>query len=74
MLPVSVGVYRKGMYRVPTAQGKQGKWTNKFSIRENTEFGNFAKTHRIWFAQVVNFLILKVKDISTFAAKILKKN
>ena len=31
-------------------------------------FGNFAKTQGIWFAQVVNSLILKVKDISIFAA------
>ena len=44
------------------------------SVRENT--GNlaiFAKTQekdRILFAQVVNSLILKVKDISIFAAKI----
>ena len=34
------------------------------------EFGNFAKTEGIWFAQVVYSLILKVKDISIFAAKI----
>ena len=36
------------------------------------EFGNFAKLQgkqRIWFAQVVNSLILKVKDILIFAAK-----
>ena len=33
------------------------------------EFGNFAKTQGIWFAQVVNSLILKVKNISVFAAK-----
>ena len=30
---------------------------------------NTGKTQGIWFAQVVNFLILKVKDISNFAAK-----
>ena len=36
------------------------------------EFGNFAKTQGIWFAQVVNSLILKVKDISIFAGKFLK--
>ena len=33
------------------------------------EFGNLAKTQGIWFAQVVNFLRLTVKDISIFAAK-----
>ena len=30
----------------------------------------FPKTQGIWFAQVVNPLILKVKDISKFVAKI----
>ena len=34
------------------------------------EFGNFAKTQGILFAQVENFLILQVKDIVIFAAKI----
>ena len=34
------------------------------------ELGNFANTQGIWFAQVVNSLILKVKDIFIFAAKI----
>ena len=33
---------------------------------------NTGKTQGIWFAQVVNSLILKVKDISMFAAKISK--
>ena len=33
-------------------------------------FENVAKTQGIWFAQVVNSLILKVKDISKFSAKI----
>ena len=35
-----------------------------------TTFGIFAKTQGIWLAQVVNSLILKVKDISIFAANI----
>ena len=43
------------------------KWGKKIP---DSEFVNFAKTHGIWFVQVVNFLILKVKDISIFAAKI----
>ena len=38
------------------------------------EFGNLAKTQGIWFAQVVKSLILKVKDILKFAAKIAQKN
>ena len=44
----------------------------KYSVRENREFENFAKTQGIWCAQFVNSLILKVKDISIFAAKIPK--
>ena len=43
-------------HRVPTAQGK-------LLVRENREFGNFAKTHGIVYAQVVNSLILKIKDV-----------
>ena len=39
---------------------------------KHRQFGNFAKTQAIWFAQVVNSLILKVKDISIFAAEISK--
>ena len=46
-------------YRVPTAQGK------------HREFGNFAKTQGIWFAQVVNSLILKPgKEFCNIAVKI----
>ena len=39
---------------------------------KHREFGNFAKTQGILFAQVVlvNSLILKVKDIAVFATKI----
>ena len=55
--------------RVPTSQGKQGKWPTKFCQGKHREFGNFAKTQGILFAEVVNFLILKVKDIAIFAAK-----
>ena len=40
---------------------------------ENREFGNFTKTQNIWFAQVVNSLIIKIKDISIFAVKISPK-
>ena len=40
---------------------------------KHREFVHFAKTQGIWFAQVINSLILKVKDISEFAAKISKK-
>ena len=39
---------------------------------KHREFGNFAKTqgNHILFGQVVNSLILKVKDIAIFATKI----
>ena len=37
---------------------------------KHREFGNFAKTQGILFAQVVNSLILKVKDTAIFAVKI----
>ena len=40
---------------------------------KHREYGNFAKTQGILFPQVVNSLILKVKDIAIFAAKISKK-
>ena len=56
--------------RVPTAQGKPGKWPKKFRQGKHREFGNFAKTQGILFAQVVNSLILKVKDTAIFAANI----
>ena len=52
----------------------------KFPVRENTgnleilskhreNSGNFVKTQGILFAQVVNGLILKIKDFAIFAAK-----
>ena len=41
-------------------------------LPKHREFGNFAKTQGIWFCQVVNSLILKVKDISVFAPNISK--
>ena len=56
--------------RVPTAQGKQGKWQNKFRQGKHREFGNFVKTQGILFAQVVNSLMPKVKYIAIFAVKI----
>ena len=42
----------------------------EITVRENT--GNFEilQKHRIWFAQVVISLILKVKDILIFVAKV----
>ena len=41
--------------------GKTGKMAKKYpSQGKHREFGNFAKTQGIWFAQVVNSLILKI--------------
>ena len=58
----------------PTAQRKQGKWSKKNPCQgKHREFGNFGKTPGIWFAHVVNSLILKVKDILKFAVKISQK-
>ena len=70
--------------RVPTAQGKQGKWPKQIPCQgKHREFGNFTKTQGSWkfcqntgktqgilFAQVINSLFLKVKDTAIFAAKI----
>ena len=51
--------------------GKTGKMAHINPCQgKDREFGNFAKTQGIWFAQNVNSLILKVKDISIFATKI----
>ena len=70
--------------RVPTARGKQGKWPKKNPCQgKHREFGNVVKTQGknrefclntgrtqgILLVQVVNTLILKVKDIAIFAAK-----
>ena len=68
---VLILVSQKYIYRVPTAHRKQGKWAKKIPCQEkHREFRNFAKTQGIWFAQVVNYLILRVKDIPIFAVKI----
>ena len=51
--------------------GKTGKMAQQIPCQgKHREFGNFAKTQGIWFAQVVNSLTLRLKDISIFAAKI----
>ena len=58
-------IYIKGTH----ATGKTGKMAKKNPCQgKHREFGNFAKTQGIWFAQVVNSLILKVKDVLIFAA------
>ena len=48
-----------------------GKMAKNIPCQEkHREFGKFAKTQGIWFAQVVNSRILKVEDISIFAVEI----
>ena len=61
-------------YQIKVSQkGKRGKWPKEIPCQgKHREFGNFAKTQGIWFAQVVNSLILKVNDISIFTTKNLR--
>ena len=56
-----------GIIRVPTAQGKQGKWSKIISQGKHRENENFVKTQGILFAQVVNSLVINIKDIAIFA-------
>ena len=56
--------FRKGegpkiCFMVPTAQGKQGRWQNKISVRENKgrEFGNSTKKRE----NTRNFVMLSCK-------------
>ena len=57
-------------YRVSTTRGKQGKWPKRNPCQgKHREFRSFAKTQGILFAQVVNSLILKVKDNAIFTMK-----
>ena len=62
------------------AQGKQGKWPKRFPVKKNTGSFEILSKHRefclntgkkqgILLAQVVNVLILKVKDIAIVATK-----
>ena len=54
--------------------GKTGKMAKKNPCQgRHREFGNFVQTQGILFSQVVNVLILKVKDIAIVAAKKKKK-
>ena len=53
--------------------GKTGKMAKRIPCQgKHREFGNIAKTQGIWFSHFVNSLILKVKDILIFPAKISK--
>ena len=55
-----------GNSRVPTAQGKQGKWPKKLCQGKRRELGNFAKTRGILHTHVENFMILKNQDTVLF--------
>ena len=54
----------------PHSTGKTGKMVPKIPCRGKHRDGNFAKTQRILFALVVNFLILNIQDIAIYAAKL----
>ena len=59
----------------PHCTGKTGKTAPIIPCQgKHREFGNFAKTQGIWFAQVVNSLILKIQDIAMFSVKFSKKS
>ena len=69
-LGLLVSCYLQGIY----CTGKTGKMVKEIPCQgKHRKLRNFGKTQRIWFAQVVNSLILKVKDISIFAANKLVK-
>ena len=46
--------------RVPTAQGNRENYPKIVPVRELRNFAKIHEKHRIVFAQVVNFLILKI--------------
>ena len=54
-------------------ENKQNGQTNSLSAKRQGIW-KFCQTQGIWFAQVVNSLILKVKDIMIIAAKISPQN
>ena len=57
--------------KLRAGSGKTGKMARRIPCRGKCkEFGNFAKTQGIWFAQVVNSLIVEIKDTAIFAVKI----
>ena len=57
--PTGYPLHRENRENGPQKNPCQGKYR---------EFGNFAKTQGIWFAQLVTSLVLKEKDISIIAA------
>ena len=60
----------RNSYQGTHGTGKTGKMPKKNPCQgKHREFGNFVKTQGILLAQVVNTLILKVKDIAIVAAK-----
>ena len=61
-------LYLSTTYVGSRLHGQNRENGNKNLSGKHREFRNFPKTQGIWFAQVVNFLIIRVKDISIFAA------
>ena len=62
-----------GLEHGPHCTGKTGKMLGKNPcLEKHREFGNSAKTQGIWFAKVVNSLILKIQYIEMFAVKFSK--
>ena len=51
---VAMGSSKKG--RVPTAQGKQGKWPKKIPVRENTGYLEILSKHREFCQNTGNFV------------------
>ena len=67
---VRADTHRPLYYRVPAQHRENRENGPKNPCQgKGREFGNFAKAQGILFAQDVNSLILKVKDIAIFAAK-----
>ena len=62
----------RAIFKVPTAQEKPENGQKNPCQGKLREFGNFAKTQGIWFAQVVNSLIPKVKIFLFLLRKFLK--
>ena len=64
-------LYKPGF---PRHRENRENGNNKIPVRENTGNLEILPKHKentgIWFAQVVNSLVLKVRDIAIFAAKI----
>ena len=57
------------IYRVPTAQGKQGKWPKIFPVRENTGNLEILSKHREFCQNTGNFVSSSCKSCSDSKSK-----